>query len=61
MKSAKVRPADKSGVENVEKKTAIAVTSISSTRISAIATRSAGSTAGASHARAASEETPIAM
>ena len=49
-KKPKVSAAESSGVENVEKNSAIAVTSISSTKISAIAFSSRGSIAGASQA-----------
>ena len=50
-----VRPAERNGLENVEKKSATAVTSISSTKISSTAFNITGSVAGATQtARAAS-------
>ena len=44
-----VRPADRNGLENVEKKSAMAVTSISSTRMRPTARSMPGSVAGAAH------------
>ena len=49
-KKPNVSAADSIGVENVEKNTAIAVTTDSSTKVSAIDFRSAGSSAGRSQA-----------
>ena len=61
MNRPKVNAAERIGVENVEKNSAIAVISISSTRINPTASTSAGSSAGASHARCTSALTPQAM
>ena len=60
-KNPNVSAAESIGVEKVEKNSAIAVTSISSTKMSAIALSSAGSSAGASHAAATSGSAPHAM
>src|SRR6266536_2454158 len=48
-------------IENVEKNSAIAVTSISSTRMRLTALSRAGSSAGASHARMVVSDTPHVM
>ena len=56
-----MKAADSIGDEKVEKNSATAVTSISSTKIIAIALSSAGSSAGASQPRCDAGGTPHAM
>ncbi len=57
--SPSVRPADRNGLEKVEKKSAIAVTSISSTRMRPTARSMPGSAAGAAHDARTSGDTLV--
>jgi hypothetical protein len=59
--SPSVKPADRKGLEKVEKKSAIAVTSISSTRISPTARSMPRSVAGAGQLARTSGGTVVAM
>src|SRR5262245_40000427 len=58
MKNRKVSAADRSGVENVEKNNAIAVTSASSTKVRKNARSSSASSAGRSQAATIRGEAP---